>query len=377
MMWYVNRTLRTFVSVVFSISIAWAVPGRTAVDYKQDKSDFNRDNIIDEMDLALFSSRKLGLDWTGIDWCAFREDTMQGETVFGVSSKPYLKHYQVLLEFIFAEFSCGTGPLDLINGPVFPARIASTAENGSFYVTDPKVGSVFYYDDQLELAAELKNLAVPLGVAIDSQGNLLVGSDDENKIGVYDPTDGTLLASFGENILQMPSAISTGPDGFIFVTDSKADCIQVFDAGFNPVDTIGSTGNLTGEFRFPVDIQIIADEMFVADQVNMRIQVFDLSGNYLRSINKGPCTRVECQPPVFQRLQALGVDTLGRLHALDMFEARVTIFDPASGAILGTYGDYGDSSGLLRLPTDLYIAGAGQSIITDAGNNKIEMLDTP
>jgi hypothetical protein len=349
---------------------------------KQDKADFNKDKVVDEKDLLLFSTRHLDQDWTGVDWCAFYASTVQGEPVFGESSTAYLKHYSSLLDFIYEYFKCGAepepSPLELKNKPDFLARIASSGDlSGQYYVSDPKLDSVFIYDSAWTLNAELKNLDKPLGIAVDTQGYILVGSDGGDNIEVYDPEDGSLVTNFGVGLLQMPNAISIGPSGYIYVTDSKADNIQVFDASYNPVHTIGASGSLTGEFRFPVDTQIIGTEIFVADQVNMRIQIFDLDGNYLRSINKGPCNGNMCEPPVFQRLQALAVDKNGDLHALDVLEARVTVFDALSGVILDSYGGYGETEGLLLLPIDIFTMESGETAITDSGDNTVKLFSFP
>jgi hypothetical protein len=361
-----------------------AVSGSVLSASKWDKADFNKDKLVDEKDLALFSTKRLDRDPSSVDWCVFHADTMQGEPVFGESSKPYLNHYSSLLDFIFLYFECGVkpepepSPLELKNSPGFLTRIASSAYlPDQHFVSDPKLGSVFIYDSAWTINAELKNLDKPLGIAIDTLGNILVGNDGRGNIEVYNPQDGSLVTSFGEDLVQMPNAISIGPDGTIYITDSKADNLKVFDAGYNFVTAIGATGSLAGEFKFPVDTEIIGDEIFVADQVNMRIQIFDLEGNYLRSIDKGPCGGISCEPPVFQRLQALTSDAEGNLHALDVFEARVTIFDSASGAILGSYGGYGDTEGQLKLPIDILILETGEAAITDAGKNQIEVLSVP
>jgi hypothetical protein len=380
----VHQFLRVFLISALCLCFAWTASVQGASASKQNEADFNKDKVVDEKDLLLFSTRHLDQDWTSVDWCAFYANAMQGEPIFGKSSKPYLKHYSSLLDFIYGYFDCGVdpepepSPLELENKPTFLARIASSGDlSGQYYVSDPKLGSVFIYDSAWTLNAELKNLDKPLGIAVDTQGYILVGSDGGDNIEVFDPEDGNLVTSFGVGLLQMPNAISIGPSGYIYVTDSKADNIQVFDASYNPVHAIGASGSLTGEFRFPVDTQIIGTEIFVADQVNMRIQIFDLDGNYLRSINKGPCNGNMCEPPVFQRLQALAVDKDGHLHALDVLEARVTVFDALSGVILDSYGGYGETEGLLMLPIDIFTMESGETAITDSGDNTVKLFSFP
>jgi DNA-binding beta-propeller fold protein YncE len=49
-------------------------------------------------------------------------------------------------------------------------------------------------------------------------------------------------------------------------------------------EAIGSEGKGDGEFYYPTDVQLTADEIWVADAYNNRVQVFDKKGNFLRII---------------------------------------------------------------------------------------------
>ena len=64
-------------------------------------------------------------------------------------------------------------------------------------------------------------------------GYLLVGNDGRDNVEVYDPFDGNLLALFGQGLIIMPNSVTTGPDGNIYVTDSRSHRVWVFDADYN------------------------------------------------------------------------------------------------------------------------------------------------
>ena len=53
--------------------------------------------------------------------------------------------------------------------------VHAAATTGDYYITDPVIGSLFIYDVDLVLKAEIKGLNKPLGVDIDSQGLILIG----------------------------------------------------------------------------------------------------------------------------------------------------------------------------------------------------------
>jgi hypothetical protein len=223
------------------------VNGCEVVQTTSDKSDLNGDGVVDLADLALFSTNYLERHWETVDWCVFHGATMAGADFEGRSTKYYLQHFTVLLDFINVEFDCGgveppPNNFALENNPRFLGRIAdATAITGNYYISDPRVGSVFIYNELMALTGELKGLKKPLGVAVDALGRILVGNNGRDNIEVYDSSTGDLVAVFGAGIVEMPTAITIDSGGFIYVTDSLKNRVFVFDAAFNLVRTIGKT----------------------------------------------------------------------------------------------------------------------------------------
>jgi hypothetical protein len=357
----------------------------------KDKSDLNKDSSVDLDDLVIFSTHYLEQSWQSVDWCLFHGSTVAGVDFEGQSTNYYLKHFTQLLLFIDDYYDCGgTEPppnlLALENTPKYLVRMADGVNlTGDYYITDPIVGSLFIYDTFLVLRAEIKGLNRPLGVAIDSQGHILVGNNGRDNVEVYDPANGELLAVFGEGLLKMPTAITIDDLGNIYVTDSRSHSVQVFDPTYNPIRTIGKRGAGEGELSFPVDAEIIAvsgtgtagaQEIFVADQGNYRIQVYDLQGNWLRSITyEGECGSFSCTSPPFTRIQALSKDSGGILHVLDNFGASIMTFNPVDGEFLGSYGGYGSDTGLLRVPMDVLISTTDMAIVTAGDGDRIEVFE--
>ena len=357
---------------------------------KADKSDLNDDGVVDLADLVLFSTNYLDRNWETVDWCVFHGAVISGSDFEGESTSYYARHFKVLLEFINEHFNCGGEPpppdkLGLENNPVFPTRVADgTAAANGYYVSDPRVGSVFIYDAFMTLTGELKDLNRPLGVAIDAAGNILVGNDGRDNIEVYDSATGALLSVIAQGLVEMPTALTFDIAGNLYVTDSARDIVRVFDASYNPVMTIGRPGMGDDTLKFPIDAEIIGQEIFVADQGYARVQVYSLNGEWLRSITfegtpgqncnwfTGVC-EIPGMPP-FTRLQALASDSQGRLHVLDSFGASVVIFDPADGSMLGGYGEYGTGAGQLRVPMDVSISGGDVAVVTTGDGDRIELF---
>jgi hypothetical protein len=368
------------------------VNGCEVVQTTSDKSDLNGDGVVDLADLALFSTNYLERHWETVDWCVFHGATMAGADFEGRSTKYYLQHFTVLLDFINVEFDCGgveppPNNFALENNPRFLGRIAdATAITGNYYISDPRVGSVFIYNELMALTGELKGLKKPLGVAVDALGRILVGNNGRDNIEVYDSSTGDLVAVFGAGIVEMPTAITIDSGGFIYVTDSLKNRVFVFDAAFNLVRTIGKSGDGDDTLGFPMDTEIIQGELFVADQKYFRVQVFDLNGEWQRSITfdgtpgQNCNWRGVCEIPgmlAFTKVQALAKDSLGRLHVLDNFAASVIIFNPVDGEHINVYGDYGSTTGLLRVPMDVSVSATDMAIVTAGDGDRVEIFTVP
>lgn len=67
-------------------------------------------------------------------------------------------------------------------------------------------------------------------------------------------------------------------NGRIFICDSEENTIKVFDAEFNFLSSIGSTGNELGCFLNPSDITILDGKAYVLDSGNNRLQIIDTEG---------------------------------------------------------------------------------------------------
>jgi hypothetical protein len=349
-------------------------------------SDLNGDGLINTRDLIAFSEKYARTHFLQFDWCAFLQGVMDGSSQYDYPASYYLEYYGSLLLYIQDKYHCSDGPppvdpLALKNNPKFLTRIAASRNlTGDYYVTDAKIGSVFIYDLNLVLTGELKGLAAPLGIAVNSSGHILVGNDKRNNVEVYNPDSGSLLTTFGESELEMPTSITVDSMDHVYVTDARSNTIYVYDSAYQLITNIGEPGKGPDQIRSPSDAVLSADEseLFVADRLNKRIQVFNLNGDFLRSILPEKCGWFSCDPntATFTRLQDMDIDSQGRLHVLDIFNVMVAIIDPQTGAIVGRYGSYGLTDGLLKSPIGL-VADGNQALVTDGGKNKIEALVIP
>jgi len=333
----------------------------TGTGFGHHLNDLNQDGLVDLADVVLFSEQELSQDYRLVDWC---------EWVASAGNK-YEKHAGTLLAFIVQAYACD--PLTVVQANLSPTRLAWAPED-RLVVTDPKVGSVFIYAryPELTLVGELKHLETPLGVAVDAAGNFYVGSQGRHQIEVYD-AQGALQKQFGHGEIQMPNALAFDQAGLLYVADSKAARVFVYDplAG-TLLRTIG-----IGQLSFPVGLAISATELFVADSTTALIQVFDLHGTWLRTLG-GPIYGSFSFKWMgrFVRLQSIALDGAGRLHAADSHMGLIQILNSATGAFITSYGSEGSGPGQLRLPQGIAIRNQ-ETAVADNLNRRIELLVLP
>lgn len=126
----------------------------------------------------------------------------------------------------------------------------------------------------------------PNGMAIASNGNILVADGLNHRIQIFDNT-GNYLSEFGtmgtgNGQFNRPARITIAANGDILVTDSQNDRVQRFNNVGVYQSEFGSNGTGNGQFDSPNQIVIAPNgDILVTDFNNDRVQHFDNAGNYI------------------------------------------------------------------------------------------------
>jgi hypothetical protein len=266
----------------------------------------------------------------------------------------------------------------------YPTRLA-VGPDGKVYVSDPKVGSVFIYDENLVVTGELKGLDSPVGVAVDSSGSIYVGDAVGGNVKKYN-FEGKFVTTIGEGMIRIPTDLTLDLDGNLYVADSQSNIVWVFKSDGTLLRTLrryGLESPMAVEIAYHYDptTNLPIGELFVADKGNYLVKVFDLQGNLLRSFGGFP-TKGGMMGTTwywegkFISLQSLAVDAQGNLHALDIYMNKIQILNPVTGAYISDYGEYGTGVGQLKLPLDIVINNWGEVIVANADNKRVEVIYT-
>ena len=168
----------------------------------------------------------------------------------------------------------------------------------------------------------------PMGVSVDSEGNVYVVDSNNNRIQKFD-SDGTYLTkwgSYGSGNGQFRSTFGVSVDsaGNVYVSDYNNNRIQKFDSDGTYLTKWGSYGTGNGEFRYQYGVSVdSARNVYVADTYNHRIQVFEP----VPVVNAGPDATI---------------------NEGDTFSSPGSFTDPGSDSWTATV-DYGDGSAVHAL----------------------------
>lgn len=264
---------------------------------------------------------------------------------------------------VFSATMPANVPLGSINsGLMGPSRIAVNTA-GWIYVTDPLKHRVDIYANNGQLIYVIKDIKDPLGIVCDGSGKVMIGDRHDADVKVYDRT-GVYRYSIGGAELGVPIDLDTGPDGTLYVVDSKNSVVHTYDS---------ATGKHTGSFGSgylvkPVSIAVdtSASEIYIAQRGT--INVFDMNGNYLRGINGGGGWFSSGNNPA---PQGMFVDA-GRLYVAESYYGAIAVYDN-TGTFLGYIGDFGKGAGELRVPLDVTIDANSRMLVADYNNSRIEM----
>lgn len=126
----------------------------------------------------------------------------------------------------------------------------------------------------------------PSPIAINSKGEVVIGDTMNARIQIFD-SDGKFLRKFGQRDsswagLQVIKGVAVDSEDNVYVTDGKANQIKIFNTKGENLLTFGAAHSVPvsgkdapGGFLLPQGIHIDStDTIYVADQANMRFQVF-------------------------------------------------------------------------------------------------------
>jgi DNA-binding beta-propeller fold protein YncE len=226
--------------------------------------------------------------------------------------------------------------------------------DGKIYVCDTKQHAV----DVLDLkekkfsligTGSSGQLQSPADIYIDDDGKKYVADTGWNKVLIFDQ-NGQYLDAFGDSEKMKPvNVMVMGND--ILVSDYKGGEIEVWDKQtlkykYCLGEPIGAKVAVRGPVGLAKDEK---SNIYVVESFAFQIAVFDQEGHKLRSFGQAGDSYGQ-----FARPKGIGVDKDGRIYVVDAAFSNVQVFDP-DGKTLTFVGEPGGMPGQLIMPAEVRI----------------------
>lgn len=169
----------------------------------------------------------------------------------------------------------------------------------------------------------------------------------------------------GEQMLSLPTDITVGADGRLYVVDSGNDRVVAIDSAGSVVFAFGGPGRGDAELDGPVGIGIDGKgRIHVADRGNQRIQVFAEDGSYLYPV-----------PLFVDGVRVEPVDVAVNEEGTELFVTsadrhEIIVFD-WKGNLLRRWGGRGDEPGQFFHPATIEIS-AEMVYVVDVLNARVQ-----
>lgn len=247
-------------------------------------------------------------------------------------------------------------------------------EAGRVYVTDVSRQAVYVFDEAAgamqvwDMATKDARFVTPIGIALGANHEILVADAQLGYVVRLDST-GKPLGIFGKGRLVRPTGVARDPArGRIYVADTHAHDIKVFNDQGEFINTIGKRGEAPGEFNSPTLLSFVNDKLYVADTLNARIQVLSADGKSEKVFGKRGVFVGDMPRP-----KGVGVDKDGNIYVVESYFDYLLVFNP-EGQLLLPIGGTGGGLGQFYLPAGVWVDKEDRVYIADSFNGRVVIL---
>ncbi len=249
---------------------------------------------------------------------------------------------------------------------------------GRAIVSDPGANGIHIFDFEnhkykfIERHKDKDPMRTPQCVALDAQDNIYVTDSEAGKVFVFDPsgkfrrTIGSLKG--GEGYFKRPTGIAIDSAAQrIYITDTLRDKVFVLDMNGTVLQSIGKRGGGDAEFNLPTELLVHEQNLFVVDAMNFRVQFLDRAGGYQTTLGQlGDTSGTMFRP------KGIAVDSEDHIYVVDGLWGIVQVFDQ-QGRLLYYFGGRGTASGEFQLPAGLFIDHDDRIFVVDSFNRRVQV----
>ena len=143
----------------------------------------------------------------------------------------------------------------------------------------------------IKMINDAGRLGQPWGIAFGKDGMWAVADYSNHCVYIFDSQD-QVVESFGaegyddNGEFKFPSGVAFDDDNHLYVVHRDNPSVQKFDGRGDYMLKFGNCGSNNGQLHYPVGITVHNKRVYIADQFNHRISVFQCDGNFSKTIGQ-------------------------------------------------------------------------------------------
>ena len=247
-------------------------------------------------------------------------------------------------------------------------------KDGMWAVADHSNHCVYIFDSQDQVVRKIGSKGKgngefnsPAGLAFDDDNNLYVVCRYNHRVQKF-IISGQFLLQFGNEgkgngQLNCPLGI-TVHNKRVYVADQVNDRISVFQCDGNFSQTIGQSG----ELKNPYDVAVTNNQLLVASYCGDCITILTLDGNYISKFGEEGTGRGDLSSPT-----SLTIDMYGSIIVTECGNNRVSVFNK-DGVFIHCFGSKGSAEGQFSDYVGIALSPNGSIYISDLGNKRIQIF---
>lgn len=216
---------------------------------------------------------------------------------------------------------------------------------------------------------------MPSDAAVGPEGDLYILDGVHHRVVVYD-AEGKFRFQFGSRGVEpgqllYPLGIAVSPDAKVYVADSGNHRVQTFTSNGQPLDVITPAAGPSGTPADPTDVVVdpARDRIYIADNDNHCILVYNLAGRSFKAVWGGP-GQGERQ---FRFPFLMDITPQGYLLVVEPINTRVQVLNP-SGKFVNFIGGWGVKAGQLFRPKGVATC-EDRAFVTDSYLGSVQVFD--
>jgi DNA-binding beta-propeller fold protein YncE len=266
------------------------------------------------------------------------------------------------------------GLLDFDEPPVVLQRPQSGVLDaaGSVYVTDMSRQAVLAFnrpEGRLEVwdrAEPEVRFVAPTGIALGLNESIYV-ADAELGIVAQLNQKGESIAVLGRGELRRPVGVAFDASSLrLYVVDTYAHNIKVFDVAGKLLNTFGQRGEAKGEFNYPTYIAVAQNKLYVTDTMNARVQVLDATTGQVQQVigQQGLSVGNLVRP------KGVAVDAEGNVYVVESYYDHLLVFNKDGDFLMPITGASQRAS-KFYLPAGVWVDAQNRIFVADMFNGRV------